>query len=94
LPGVRENGGQYTHAAVWLAMGFALVGQREKALELLKLLLPANHDGKIYKAEPYVIAADVYDNPEHRGRGGWSWYTGAAGWFYRIAMGLLSEGGE
>ncbi len=91
VPGVRENGGQYTHAAVWLAMGYALMGRRETALELLELLLPETHDGAEYKAEPYVLAADVYDNAEHRGRGGWSWYTGAAGWFYRIARGVIDD---
>jgi cellobiose phosphorylase len=89
LPGVRENGGQYTHAAVWAAMGFALAGQAERALELVSMLIPINHamgDDQVgrYKVEPYVIAADVYTNPQHPGRGGWTWYTGSAGWFYRL----------
>ena len=90
LPGVRENGGQYTHAAVWLALACFRQGLGEKGLELLQALLPANHPTRQYKAEPYVLAADVYAHPDHLGRGGWSWYTGAAGWFYQTAVsGLL-----
>jgi len=85
LPGVRENGGQYTHAAVWLAMGHFLDGQYERGLELLEKLLPENH-GSEYIVEPHVLAADVYSNPEHFGRGGWTHYTGAAAWYYRVAM--------
>ena len=101
VPGVRENGGQYTHAAVWLIMAFATLGDAEKTWELIQLINPLNH-GKdeatinIYKAEPYVIAADVYTVPLHRGRGGWTWYTGAAGWFYQLLtesfVGLRREG--
>lgn len=84
VPGVRENGGQYTHAAVWLAMAFLKTGDRGKCLELLEMLMPETHDNTLYKAEPYVLAADVYSHPEHLGRGGWSHYTGAASWFYRV----------
>lgn len=89
LPGVRENGGQYTHAAVWLALACLELGMTSEGYGILKNLLPAHHDPEIYKAEPYVLAADVYDNPAHRGRGGWSWYTGAAGWYYRTATEYL-----
>lgn len=88
LPGVRENGGQYTHAAVWVAMAFASIGEGEKAIELLNLLNPINHSNSLeaiqkYKVEPYVIAADVYAVDPYVGRGGWTWYTGSAGWYYR-----------
>jgi len=91
IPGVRENGGQYTHAAAWTVMAFAALGDAKKAWELLSLLNPINHgssrDGiDVYKAEPYVIAADVYANPQHLGRGGWTWYTGSAGWMYRLII--------
>lgn len=90
LPGVRENGGQYTHAAVWLALACLRLDWREEGYEVLKALLPGAHDPASYKAEPYVLAADVYSNPQHQGRGGWSWYTGAAGWYYRtVAEELL-----
>jgi cyclic beta-1,2-glucan synthetase len=90
LPGVRENGGQYTHAAVWLAMGHFLDGQYERGLELLEKLLPENH-GSEYIGEPHVLAADVYSNPEHFGRGGWTHYTGAAAWYYRVAIEHLED---
>ncbi|MCL1821024.1 MAG: hypothetical protein FWG36_10280, partial [Oscillospiraceae bacterium] len=93
LPGVRENGGQYTHAAVWLAMAHFLNGQHERGMELLEKLLPENH-GDEYIVEPYVIAADVYSNPEHYGRGGWPHYTGAAAWYYRIALEALTADNE
>lgn len=89
VPGVRENGGQYTHAAIWLIMAFATMRDTERTWELLQLINPINH-GKDeatiekYKAEPYVIAADVYTVPLHTGRGGWTWYTGAAGWLYQL----------
>ncbi len=89
VPGVRENGGQYTHAAIWLIMGFAKLGQNDKTWELLQLTNPVNH-GKTnelieqYKVEPYVVAADVYAQPLHIGRGGWTWYTGSAGWMYQL----------
>jgi cyclic beta-1,2-glucan synthetase len=89
VPGVRENGGQYTHAAVWMVMAFAAVGDRERAWELFELINPIRHGDDpaaiaIYKVEPYVAAADVYMNPQHAGRGGWTWYTGSAGWMYRL----------
>ncbi len=86
IPGVRENGGQYTHAAVWLALACLELGLAEEGYGILKTLLPAGHDPAVYRAEPYVLAADVYAAPAHRGRGGWSWYTGAAGWYYRTAV--------
>lgn len=87
LPGVRENGGQYTHGAVWLALACLRLGRTEDGLELLRALLPERRRTQIYQAEPYVLAADVYAAPGHLGRGGWSWYTGAAGWYYRTAGG-------
>jgi cellobiose phosphorylase len=86
VPGVRENGAQYTHAAIWLAMAFLKAGDRGRCLELLEMMLPETHDGAIYKAEPHVLAADVYGHPAHLGRGGWSHYTGAAAWFYRVLL--------
>ncbi|HTB51809.1 MAG TPA: glucoamylase family protein [Ferruginibacter sp.] len=101
VPGVRENGGQYTHAAVWLIMAFAEIGDREQTWELLKMINPINHGNDIasikeYKVEPYVIAADVYAQPLHKGRGGWTWYTGSAGWMYQMIiesfLGLKREG--
>lgn len=91
VPGVRENGGQYTHGAIWAAMAFAALGDRERAWELLTMINPANHTRSpegiaTYKVEPYVVAADVYAVAPHIGRGGWSWYTGSAGWMYRLIM--------
>jgi cellobiose phosphorylase len=91
LPGVRENGGQYTHAAVWTVMAFAKLGDAERAWELFSLINPVNHSstpGQIatYKVEPYVVAADVYAVSPHTGRGGWTWYTGSASWFYRLIV--------
>ena len=91
IPGVRENGGQYTHAAVWAAMAFATMGDSTRAWELLSMINPLNHGSTpekiaIYKAEPYVVAADVYALSPHTGRGGWTWYTGAAGWMYRLIV--------
>jgi cellobiose phosphorylase len=91
VPGVRENGGQYTHGAIWAAMAFAAIGDRERAWELMTMINPVNHartpEGvATYKVEPYVIAADVYALPPHVGRGGWSWYTGSAGWMYRLIV--------
>ena len=91
MPGVRENGGQYTHAAIWAAMAFAALGDSERAWELYSLINPVNHaNGRqaaaIYKVEPYVIAADVYAVAPHVGRGGWTWYTGSAGWMYRLIV--------
>jgi cellobiose phosphorylase len=94
IPGVRENGGQYTHAAVWATMAFALLGEHERAWEMFHLLNPVRHGGDaaqiaVYKVEPYVIAADVYALPPHTGRGGWTWYTGSAGWIYRLLVETL-----
>jgi cyclic beta-1,2-glucan synthetase len=100
-PGVRENGGQYTHAGIWAAMAFAKIGDRERAWELFHLLNPVNHGNSesriaIYKVEPYVVAADVYAIAPHVGRGGWTWYTGSASWMYRLLietlLGLHLEG--
>ena len=91
VPGVRENGGQYTHAAIWAAMALAALGDRGRAWELLGMINPVNHglsaaDIATYKVEPYVVAADVYAVAPHTGRGGWSWYTGSAGWMYRLVL--------
>jgi cellobiose phosphorylase len=91
VPGVRENGGQYTHAAVWAVMAFAAAGDAARAWELFGLINPAHHGRDeeaiaTYKVEPYVVAADVYTNPQHAGRGGWTWYTGSAAWMYRLVV--------
>jgi len=91
VPGVRENGGQYTHAALWSVMAFAALGQGDEAAALLSLLNPINHARsragvQRYKVEPYVVAADVYSNPRHVGRGGWTWYSGSAGWMQRAGI--------
>jgi cyclic beta-1,2-glucan synthetase len=91
VPGVRENGGQYTHAAVWTAMAFAALGDSSRAWGLLAMINPINHArspeaAAIYKGEPYVAAADIYAAPPHTGRGGWTWYTGSAGWMYRLIV--------
>ncbi len=91
VPGVRENGGQYTHAAIWVAMAFARLGDYTYAWKLLSMINPINHGGSqdsvaIYKTEPYVVAADVYALTPHIGRGGWTWYTGSAGWMYRLII--------
>jgi cellobiose phosphorylase len=100
VPGVRENGGQYTHAAVWAAMAFAELGENAKAWELFELINPVRHgqDPETYKVEPYVLAADVYGVSPHVGRGGWTWYTGSAGWMYRLVveslLGLRVEKGR
>jgi len=88
-PGVRENGGQYTHAATWVAMAFARQGEGGKAVRLLRMLNPVEHardekDCERYKVEPYVMPGDVYSLSGHVGRGGWTWYTGAAAWMYRV----------
>jgi cyclic beta-1,2-glucan synthetase len=100
-PGLRENGGQYSHAAMWAVMALARLGQGDRAAALFALLNPVNHartpaDAARYKAEPYVIAADVYSVAPHEGRAGWSWYTGTAGWMYRAGIegiiGLTREG--
>jgi cellobiose phosphorylase len=91
VPGVRENGGQYTHAAIWTVMAFAALGDQRRAWELLSLINPLNHGSTpagiaTYKVEPYVVAADVYAVAPHTGRGGWTWYTGSAGWMYRLIV--------
>ncbi|MFI0609272.1 MAG: GH36-type glycosyl hydrolase domain-containing protein [Anaerolineae bacterium] len=91
LPGVRENGGQYTQAAAWAVLALTRLGSGDEAAELFHMLNPINHsrsaDGmQVYKTEPYAVAGDVYDHPAHRGRGGWTWYTGSAGWMYRVAI--------
>ncbi|MFH2067904.1 MAG: glucoamylase family protein [Candidatus Omnitrophota bacterium] len=101
LPGVRENGGQYTHAAIWVIMAFAEMGEKQLAWELLQMINPITHgktpqDIQTYKVEPYVVAADVYSVPTLNGRGGWTWYTGSSGWMYRLIveslMGLNRSG--
>jgi cellobiose phosphorylase len=91
VPGVRENGGQYTHSAVWAAMAFAALGDAPRAWWLMDLINPLHHgrtaqEVAVYKVEPYVVAADVYSAAPHTGRGGWSWYTGSAGWMYRLIV--------
>jgi cellobiose phosphorylase len=91
---VRENGGQYTHAAIWTAMAFALLGDHAYAWQLFAMLNPVSHGDcpeaiARYRVEPYVMAADLYGAPPHTGRGGWNWYTGAAGWMYRLAVETL-----
>lgn len=91
VPGVRENGGQYTHAAVWAAMAFAKLGDAERAWALFALLNPLSHSADAarlatYKVEPYVLVSDVYTNPAHVGRGGWTWYTGSAGWMTQFIV--------
>lgn len=94
VPGVRENGGQYTHAAIWTLMAFAALGEREKVWQLLEMIHPINHASdedmvNVYRVEPYVMAADVYANQSHKGMGGWTWYTGSAGWMYQFMLGSL-----
>ncbi len=100
-PGLRENGGQYSHAAMWAILAFAELGEGGKAVDLFVLLNPINHartpeEAERYKVEPYVVAADVYSVPPHAGRGGWTWYTGSAGWMYRAGvegiLGIRREG--
>lgn len=100
-PGLRENGGQYSHAAMWAILAYAQLGDGEKAVDLFALLNPINHartpeQAERYKVEPYVVAADVYVMPPHVGRGGWTWYTGSAGWMYRAGvegiLGIRREG--
>jgi len=91
LPGVRENGGQYTHAALWTVMAIAKLGNGDEAVELFHMLNPINHTRTLaeverYKAEPFVVAADVYTQAPHIGRGGWTWYTGSAAWMYRLGL--------
>jgi cyclic beta-1,2-glucan synthetase len=91
IPGVRENGGQYTHAALWVVLALARLGGGNEAVELFHMLNPLNHsrtpqEVQRYMTEPYSVAGDVYDHPAHSGRGGWTWYTGSAGWMYRVAV--------
>jgi len=91
VPGVRENGGQYTHGAVWAAMAFAALGDSDRAWELLGIINPVNHASTpeasaVYRVEPYVVAADVYASKQHTGSGGWTWYTGSAAWMYRLIV--------
>jgi cellobiose phosphorylase len=91
VPGIRENGGQYTHAATWIVLATALQGDGDRALELWNLINPVYHattphEAQHYKVEPYVVCADVYGAPPHTGRGGWTWYTGSASWLYRVAL--------
>src|SRR6185369_7148784 len=91
LPGVRENGGQYTHGAIWSVLAFAALGDGDKAGELFSILNPINHastraGAHRYKVEPYVMAADIYSETPHVGRGGWTWYTGSAGVMYRAGL--------
>ena len=91
LPGIRENGGQYTHGAIWSVLAFAALGEGDKAGELFSILNPINHASTRagvhrYKVEPYVMAADVYSEPPHVGRGGWTWYSGSAGWMYQAGI--------
>ena len=102
-PGIRENGGQYTHAAIWTVWAFARMGEGEIAEELFRLINPIHHADTAekvqqYRVEPYVIAADVYSRPPHEGMGGWTWYTGSAGWMYRLGieaiLGLQRRGEE
>ncbi len=93
-PGVRENGGQYTHAAIWCILAYAELNNGQKAVELFSMLNPINHsltrnEVEIYKVEPYVIAADVYSVAPHVGRGGWTWYTGSAGWMYTVGIEVI-----
>ena len=101
-PGLRENGGQYSHAAMWAILAFTKLGAGDKAHELFALVNPINHartpeEIDRYKVEPYVVAADVYSVAPHIGRGGWTWYTGSAGWMYRAGiegiLGIRREGG-
>jgi cyclic beta-1,2-glucan synthetase len=88
---VRENGAQYTHAAAWCVIAYAMLGDGDRAFELFSMLNPVNHastrgGAHRYKVEPYVVAGDVYSEAPHVGRGGWSWYTGASGWMYRAGV--------
>jgi len=103
VAGVRENGGQYTHAALWVACAFAELGRNDRVARLLDMLGPVSHTGTperaaMYGLEPYVMAADVYGVAPHVGRGGWSWYTGSAGWMIRAVLesllGMKMLGGE
>jgi cyclic beta-1,2-glucan synthetase len=103
LPGIRENGGQYTHGVLWVVRAMAEMGRGTQAVELLRLLTPVWHTStpervRVYQTEPYAVAADVYGEPPHVGRGGWTWYTGSAGWMFRVAVesifGMSTENGQ
>jgi N,N'-diacetylchitobiose phosphorylase len=103
LPGIRENGGQYTHGVLWVVRALAEMGRGTRAVELLRMLSPIWHTNtqdrvQVYQTEPYVVAADVYGEPPHVGRGGWTWYTGSAGWMFRVVIesifGVSTEGGD
>lgn len=96
VPGIRENGGQYTHASCWLAKAYFEMRDKDKGMQILKYINPIYHSDTKEKAdkymvEPYVVAADVYTNPEHIGRGGWTWYTGSAGWMYKVIDDYLTN---
>jgi cyclic beta-1,2-glucan synthetase len=102
VPGIRENGGQYTHGATWALRAFAELGRRDRAAAYLEMLSPVTHSATaerlaVYKVEPYVVVADIYGVDPHLGRGGWTWYTGSAAWMYRVALesvlGVRIEGG-
>jgi cyclic beta-1,2-glucan synthetase len=91
LPGVRENGAQYTHAALWVVQATAMLGDGDQAWEMYRMLNPLTHSesaeaAATYRVEPYVVAADVYTAEGHVGRGGWTWYTGSASWMYRVGL--------
>ncbi len=103
VPGVRENGGQYTHAAIWVAMAFAMLDERKRAWDVLDIINPIRHaltpeDVEVYKVEPYVVSADIYALAPHTGRGGWTWFTGSAAWMYRLIveslLGLTLKNGK
>lgn len=90
-PGIRENGGQYTHAAIWAVWALTKLGQGDRAFKLFSYLNPVTHsldikNANTYKVEPYVVAADIYSTPPHVGQGGWTWYTGSSGWLYRLGV--------
>jgi cellobiose phosphorylase len=102
-PGVRENGGHYSHAAIWVALAFAMLGDKKRAWELFGALNPVRHadtpgKAEVFRVEPYVMPGDILTAPPNRGRGGWTWYTGSAGWMYRLAvetlLGLRLEGNK
>jgi N,N'-diacetylchitobiose phosphorylase len=103
VPGIRENGGQYTHAALWVVQALAEMGRRDRAAAYVEMLGPISHSRgpeqvSVYQVEPYVVAADIYGVAPHLGRGGWTWYTGSAGWMYRVALesvlGVRLQGGN
>ena len=96
VPGIRENGGQYTHAATWFAKAYFELNDYKAGEEILKMINPISHSdtkekADVYMVEPYVVAADIYSNEEHPGRGGWTWYTGSAAWMYKVIEDYLSD---